>query len=199
MATVSSFDFWIPILCVLIVWIGLCGGFKGRAMIATALVVLALTDGVVVNGLKHIVNRPRPTQVDSVRVVDLQKAKPRLLAVFKPVSVRASHPSPGMVKEGRSFPSGHTTDNFAIATVLTVFYPRRGWLYFFASALVGYSRIYTGSHWPTDVIASAFLGVSLALFFLAVVELVWRKVGDRVTPVYFAEHPSLFLAARTHS
>jgi len=199
MATVSSFDFWVPILCVLIVCIALRGGFKARAMIVVAILVVGLSDGVAVNSLKHIVNRPRPTQLESVRVVDLKKAKPRLLAVFQPPLVQASHPEQGPVKDGRSFPSGHTTDNFAAAMVLTLFYPRRGWIYFFFAALVGYSRIYTGSHWPSDVLASAFFGAGLALMGVAGLENIWQRFGWRISASLFAKYPSLLKAGSQNS
>lgn len=199
MATVSSFDFWIPILCALIAGIAIRGGFKARAMIVVAVIVVGMSDGIAVNNLKHAVNRPRPTQLQSVRVVDLKKAKPRFLALFKPPLVQASHPESGPIKDGRSFPSGHTTDNFAAAIVLTLFYPRRGWLYFFPAALIGYSRIYTGSHWPSDVIASAFLGAGLGLLGVLSIECLWQRYGIRIAPNLFAKYPSLLKGAPSNS
>ena len=60
-----------------------------------------------------------------------------------------------------SFPSGHTTTAFAIASVLACGYKGKIWIgvtsYTIAS-LVGLSRINDGKHWATDVIAGAALG-----------------------------------------
>ncbi len=59
-----------------------------------------------------------------------------------------------------SFPSGHTTEAFSLATSLSVVYPK--WYVIAPSMLwasaVGYSRIDLGVHYPTDVIAGAIIG-----------------------------------------
>ena len=190
MATLSCFAFWTPFLLVLIACLLVFGGFKARALVLVLAVVIGLTDGVVVNGLKRAVNRPRPLQAQSVRVVDLEKTTPRILAVFQAPSVKASRPESGAI-EGRSFPSGHTTDNFAAAMVLAVFYRRRGWLYLPIAAAVGYSRIYTGSHWPSDVFASAFLGCGLGLLAVVSIEGLWRRFGGVIAPALHRRNPSL--------
>jgi undecaprenyl-diphosphatase len=65
-----------------------------------------------------------------------------------------------------SFPSGHTSAAFATATVLArELHPQSRalrWLLNTAlcggAAFVGYSRIYSQQHWPSDVVAGAALG-----------------------------------------
>ena len=190
MAVLSSFDFWMPLLSVLIVFMAAFGGFKARAFLVTLALIVAISDPVVDNGLKRAVNRPRPTQVQEARVVDFQKARPRFLALLRPLAVRASRPDAVIVK-GNSFPSGHVMNNFAAAVVLSAFFGRRGWPYFLFAAGVGYSRIYTAAHWPSDVLASVFLGLGVGLLGVATAEAVWARWGSCFAPVTFQKHPSL--------
>ena len=65
---------------------------------------------------------------------------------------------------GRSFPSGHTTIAFAAATTVMLQYKK--WYivvpaYLWAGA-AGYSRIYAGEHYPSDVLAGAAVGIGSA-------------------------------------
>ncbi len=83
-----------------------------------------------------------------------------------------------------SMPSGHATAAFAIATALTLRYPKP-YVYIPAyawAAFVGYGRIYMGLHYPSDVLAGAILGSASALaIHLVAPELTkWRKgiLGD---------------------
>ena len=73
----------------------------------------------------------------------------------------------------RSFPSGHTTTAFAMATMLLILtwntkYRHLGWSSYVVAALIGFSRIYRGVHWPTDVIGGVFCGIgtSCLLYFV---------------------------------
>ena len=61
-----------------------------------------------------------------------------------------------------SFPSGHATVAFACATVLALAVPRLRVPLFALAALIAFSRVYVGVHYPFDVLAGAVLGVGLA-------------------------------------
>jgi membrane-associated phospholipid phosphatase len=138
------------------------------------------------------VDRRRPKQVDIVRMVELAKVKPAILKAFHKPAVRFSDQSDrNLARSGPSFPSGHTTNNTIIALCLTLFYPRRGWLYWIVTAIVGYSRVYLGAHWPSDVIATVFLSAGETLLMLGLFELAWRYLSAGWFPALNHRHPSL--------
>ena len=61
-----------------------------------------------------------------------------------------------------SFPSGHATVSFACATVLALAVPRLRVPLYVLAALIAFSRVYVGVHYPLDVLAGAVLGIALA-------------------------------------
>ena len=71
------------------------------------------------------------------------------------------------VPHSRSFPSGHTATSFACATVIALLVPRAAPLVFLLALAIGYSRLYVGVHWPTDVLGGVVVGVATALLLLA--------------------------------
>ncbi|MDR3402108.1 MAG: phosphatase PAP2 family protein [Chthoniobacter sp.] len=193
MALLSSFDAWIPPMVLLIALLFWRGGFHARAFVLCAGLIVGINDGVISNALKHLVSRPRPHQsIDGVRQVDLGKATPRFLALAKPLKIKLSEAAPDLDEiAGRSFPSSHTINTTSVALLTACFYRRRGWLAFIPALGVAYSRIYTGSHWPTDVLASIFLGLGATLLLLCALEWLWQKWGGHLSSALHEQHPSL--------
>ena len=62
-----------------------------------------------------------------------------------------------------SFPSGHAVVAFACATVISFAVPRLRWPLFALAALVAFSRVYVGVHYPGDIAAGAVIGVAVGL------------------------------------
>jgi undecaprenyl-diphosphatase len=189
MAGVSDSQIWQPFFVAIGISALVFGGFRARAFVI-CLVIALMIAGPITSELKSAVGRHRPKQVESVRMVQLQKARPKFLTLFKKPVIRLSGPS-DRTRSGPSFPSGHVLNNTIAATFLTLFYRRRGWLYWFVTGAVAYSRIYLGAHWPNDVVATLFLGVGAALVLLGLFELIWRRVARKWMPVVYERHPSL--------
>jgi lipid A 4'-phosphatase len=60
-----------------------------------------------------------------------------------------------------SFPSGHTTTIVALAAALTWLWPRHVLFYVLVAALVAASRVVVGAHYPSDILAGAFIAVAV--------------------------------------
>ena len=61
-----------------------------------------------------------------------------------------------------SFPSGHAAAAFAFATGVGHTLPVAAVPLRALAALVAYSRVHTGVHYPSDVVAGALIGATLA-------------------------------------
>ena len=135
---------WIGTAAVL----GLAGGRRGRRAAVNGLASTALSSAVVNLVLKPLADRRRPDrpryQVRTVRHVSM----------------------PGST----SFPSGHAASAAAFATGVASTLPQIGIPLGAAGALVAYSRVHTGVHYPADVIAGSVAGTALAQLAVAAVE-----------------------------
>ena len=65
-----------------------------------------------------------------------------------------------------SFPSGHTSAAFMMATLLSHYFPMLIIPFYIWATLVGCSRIVLGVHFPTDTLVGSILGMSTAIFCL---------------------------------
>ncbi len=114
---------------------------KRAALIAIAAAAL-LFNAFVDEGIKRDVDRPRPAEFFSA------ETPPHTF---------------GRIPVGHSFPSGHTNNIFAVATLLVLFFGKKYGPVFLFAAAVAYSRVYLGAHFPSDTLAGACLGIFIAL------------------------------------
>jgi membrane-associated phospholipid phosphatase len=99
--------------------------------------------GLLVNGIKHLIGRPRPRLTHSGEW----------------------HWWPSWDSGLDSFPSGHASATFAVVTVLARHWPRAGWVGYGLATWVAMSRVWRGSHFVTDVVVGMVAGVVVGAVF----------------------------------
>jgi undecaprenyl-diphosphatase len=133
--------------------------YRKRRQISAALLIVATVGSVVLSTtLKDVLQRTRPELFDS-----------------------------GYTASGYSFPSGHATiavGFYGMLTLLVVWRLRGFWRWTIAAAgtiliiLIGFSRLYLGVHYPTDVLAG-FLAALLWVSFVGLCYFLWRTFRKR--------------------
>jgi undecaprenyl-diphosphatase len=98
-----------------------------------------VSSGIIVQILKHLVGRERP----------------RLTEEF--VSI-----GPSLKSGYDSFPSGHTAIAFCFAYILAQYFPKYKVIFYIVAIIVGFERVEDISHFPSDVLAGAIVGLIIA-------------------------------------
>lgn len=81
------------------------------------------------------------------------------------------------LKDWPSFPSGHVRDTALYATLMRYFIPASKTLVIVFTAWIGFIRVYTGSHYPFDVVAGALFGYIAARIGLDCARLIDMQLG----------------------
>ena len=127
------------ILFILLSWV-----LTKQRKILRHLILFYAFQSAVIYGLKFLIRRPRPF-------------------LFLEIASKLSK-GPEEILDP-SFPSAHAALSFMMATLLSFWFPRYRILFFLVAAFIGWTRIYLGVHYPTDVIAGALLGYGLTKLF----------------------------------
>ena len=116
------------------------GGARGRRAAVAGLGSVSVTSALVNLVLKPIGDRRRPDRQAHGVPIGRHVAMPR----------------------STSFPSGHAASAFAFASGAGSVLPAVGVPLRAAAALVAYSRVHTGVHYPVDVVAGSLVGGALS-------------------------------------
>ena len=190
LGTLSSTGFWIPWMVLGAVVLTRKQGIRGGACIAICLLGVGLSELCIAQPLKKLTRRARPHQaMEGVRRVEVAGVSPKLFSLAYPMRISRSGPPDPLDKMRRSFPSAHVLNSTLLGVVLWAFLRWFGWL--LLPPLMAWSRVYTGAHWPSDVLASLCIGVPFSLLLLWASELVWRGPLTRRFPHWTASCPTL--------
>ena len=135
----------------------LCLIFMKRKKVLLYFLLLYGIQSGVVYGLKFLIQRKRPF-------------------VFLETLSKLSQ-GPGEVLDP-SFPSAHTLYAFMMATLLATWFPRYRITFYIVAGFIGWTRIYLGLHFPTDVVVGGLLGYGVTRLFIHWIDLRLEKPAD---------------------
>ncbi len=143
MPVITSNSYVVPVLLAYVAGVLWRGTVRDQVFILLVILAIVLADQSVTLW-KQVFMRPRPCQA----LTDIRLLVP--------------------CGTGKSFPSGHATNNFAGAMLAALCYRRWGKLLFIWAVAASYSRVYCGVHYPLDLLGGAVWGciISSAVFFV---------------------------------
>ena len=162
------------------------GGFRGRLFILLMVLALVIGDAGINCTIKHAIHRPRPYQsMEGVRIVKREQ-------------ITLSGPTT-LAQDGESFTSGHACNNVALAFMACAVYGRSALLLWLWAILISYSRVYTGSHYPSDILGAWMIAPLYSWGIVTCLPSLWQKIWVQWFPKLYAHHPNLFPDSKERS
>jgi len=159
MPILTNLDYWRIPFILLAIFLLVFGQKRGRIAVLLLVLGITLSDQVCNSLLKPLVGRVRPCNVlDSVHLL---------------VNCSRSF----------SFPSSHATNIFTGMILFSFVYQKLRIVLLIIAAVVAYSRVYVGVHYPFDVLAGTILGILCAFTII----LLFRLLSRKFPGVFYAE------------
>jgi len=154
MPVLSNRSFWlIPVGIVWLVFM-IRAGKRGRIVALCCFLVVAATDQLASTVIKPLVQRVRPCNViPQTHYYDEERETWIYTDKYAMTTYKSSF----------SFPSSHAANLAGQAIYWSYFYPQASPVLIVAALAVGYSRVYLGYHYPSDVAAGYLIGIFVAL------------------------------------
>ncbi len=143
---ISDKEIWIPFYLFLAFWIVKTYKWKGVVYLAAIGISIGITDQIISGFMKDFFERFRPSR------------DPEFEGLVHTVNDYHG---------GRfGFASSHSGNSFALAMFIYLLFKEYKWVWlmFLWAAIVAYSRIYLGVHYPGDIIVGGIIGVLAAKF-----------------------------------
>lgn len=81
-----------------------------------------------------------------------------------------------------SFPSGHSTIFFGLATAIYLYDKRVGCLFYISAFLIAISRVIAGVHYPIDIIIGAIIGIGISYIIHRILSSInFLKIKNRLS------------------
>ncbi len=160
---ITDYNRFLPVQILLAaVWLLLIvrGGARGRTAALLLIAVLLCSDKLSSALIKEFISRARPCHEIG--------GTPAVRGIHLLVSCGP----------GKSFPSSHAVNNFAVATLFSYYYRRWRTAFFGGAALVALSRTAVGVHYPSDILGGAVIGVCVSIAVIAL----WTWTSRRYFP-----------------
>lgn len=164
MTFISSEMGWIPFYAILLYLVFRKSGWRGLLFVVIGVVILiTCSDQLSSHVFKPVFHRLRPCH--------------------DPLIQDLVHLPNGHCGGQYGFISSHACNTFALASfialIMNKFYKKIGLLMFIWAALVSYSRIYMGVHFPGDVLCGAAVGMILGFGIGHLLLIVMKKIQDK--------------------
>lgn len=159
----SERTYWIPFYLFLLFLLYRFFGFKKTALILVLTLLMVLATDQLTNFIKNFSQRPRPCFTEGFE------------GIMRGV---------GCERRGRfGFTSAHASNHFGIAIFLGLILRKKIkwslWFLIIWAAMISYSRIYLGVHFPGDIFFGMLIGLSLGYCFYKIYLIVEKRIKTK--------------------